>query len=120
MIKPAGMRVHCSPPPFLQLHLKTQVAPKVSFTCILGCAASVGTHPGTPIIVTNKKCGDMVAPCGMTCSLLNQTKCTQAPTERHCSPMEAVLVGSLVALPGSSRIFKAHPCGVDVDSGNQV
>ena len=52
-------------------------------------------------------------------SLLTKTKCTWAPTKRHCSPTEAVLVGRSVALPGPSRIFKVHPHGVDAGDYNQ-
>ena len=33
------------------------------------------------------------------------TRCTQAPTERHSSPVEAVLTGSTAALPGLVEIF---------------
>ena len=40
---------------------------------------------------------------------LNQTMCTGAPTERHCSPVEVVLVEKCVALPGFIEILKAHP-----------
>ena len=40
---------------------------------------------------------------------LNQNKCTWAPTERHCSPMEAVLVGEWAALPGFAEILKMCP-----------
>ena len=40
---------------------------------------------------------------------LNQTKCTWAPTERCCSPAEAVLVEKCAALLDFAEIFKAHP-----------
>ena len=40
---------------------------------------------------------------------LNQTKCTRAPTEMHCSPVEAVLVEKCVALLGFAEILKVHP-----------
>ena len=33
------------------------------------------------------------------------TQCTQAPTERHSSPVEAVLTGSRAALPGLVEII---------------
>ena len=49
-----------------------------------------------------------------THSSLNQTKCTRAPTKRHCSPTEAVLVGRLAALPDFARILEARPHGVDM------
>ena len=37
------------------------------------------------------------------------TQCTQAPTERHSSPVEAVLTGSRAALPGLIEILMS-PC----------
>ena len=37
-------------------------------------------------------------------------RCTRAPTERHSSPVEVVLTGSRVALPGLVEIPKS-PCG---------
>ena len=35
------------------------------------------------------------------------TQCTQAPTERHSSPVEAVLTGSGAALPGLVELPKS-------------
>ena len=61
----------------------------------------------------------VVAPCMMICSLLTKTKCTWAPTERHSSLMEVVLIGRSATLLGVSRIFKVHPCNVDMDGSNQ-
>ena len=45
-------------------------------------------------------------------SLLPQ--CSQAPTERHGSPVEAVLSGSEVALPGLIEIHKSPQCGMSL------
>ena len=44
----------------------------------------------------------VAATCSTSVTLLPQ--CTQAPTERHSSPVEAVLTGSEVTLPGLIEI----------------
>ena len=69
-------------------------------------ASSVHTSPGTGLHIETlhlvhvhlyRMCEHVVAPHVTIHSLLNQTKCTWAPTERHCSPMEAVPVGRSAA-----------------------
>ena len=46
-----------------------------------------------------------------TASVLLLPRCSQAPTGRHSSPVEAVLSGSEVALPGLVEILKSPDAG---------
>ena len=57
--------------------------------------------------VSRTKCGirTVVAMHSTSVSLL--PRCTQAPTKRHSSPVEAVLTGSGAALPGLVEIPKS-------------
>ena len=107
--KPVGTRVRCSLPSFPQLHLKTWVATKVSLHLRFGLRGS-SRHP--PRDANNCDVWKTLVDDDSHMRLLaalNQTKCTQAPTERHCSPAEVVLVGKWVACPGFTEILKAHP-----------
>ena len=53
------MKATCYPFPFPWLHLGLGSQPRQTYTCIPGCTAPAGTHPGMPIIVMRREtCGD--------------------------------------------------------------
>ena len=79
--------------------------PRWAYTHAFGYVASVGTHSGMPINVTHWKCWTCGSDHTWQFSVSILTQCTWAPTKRHSSPVEAVLTGSQVALPGLVEII---------------
>ena len=53
-----------------------------------------------PLYMSCTKCGICVVVATHSTSVSLLPQCTQAPTKRHSSPVEAVLTGSGAALPG--------------------
>ena len=108
--KPSGTRVYCPSLKFSQSTLddsgRNRGGP--STTAWAACCQLVPTQGCQELSHTKCKIHAVVATCSTSVSLLPQ--CTQAPTERHSSPVEAVLTGSGAALPGLIEIPKS-PCG---------
>ena len=104
--KPIGMGAHCSLLPFPQLHLKTQAATEAN---LRSCSRlhSSSWHPPRDtnncdeLKMLKRGNGHM-----QQLTALNQTRCTWAPSERCCSPVEVVLVGSVRYSQASLRYFR--------------
>ena len=107
--KPIGMRAHCSLPLFPQLHLKTRVATEVNFHLHFGLCCSSQCPPRDANNCNVRKTLVHSGNHMRQLTVLNQTKCTWAPTKRYTSPAEVVLVGKWVALPGFTEILNACP-----------
>ena len=107
--KPSGMRVYCPSLRFSQStlddsgHNQGRPSPMVRAAChqlapTQGCQEL--SHTKCEICV-------VVATWSTLMSLL--PRCTRTPTKRHSSPVEVVLSGSEVALPGLVEIPKSPP-----------
>ena len=102
--KPSGTKVYCPSLKFSQSTLDDSGCnqggplPMIQAACHQ-LAPTQGCQE-----LSHTKCGSraVVATCSTSVSLLPQ--CTRAPTERHSSPVEVVLTGSEVALPGLIEI----------------
>ena len=105
--KPSGMRVYCL---YLRFSLSTlddsgrnRGGPLP--TVQAACPQSVPNQGCQELLYTECKICAVVAM--QSTSMLLLPRCTRAPTERHCSPVEVVLSGSEVALPGLIEIPKS-------------
>ena len=107
--KPIGMRVCSSLPSFPQLPLKTWVATEVNLSSCFGLCGSSWCPPRDANNCDARETLTHGSSHTWWLAALNQTKCTQAPTERCCSPAKAVLVEKCVALPRLAVILKACP-----------
>ena len=109
--KPSGMRVYCLSLRFSQCTLDdsghNQGGP--SLAILAACPQSVPTQACQELSRTECEICAVVAMWSTLMSLL--PRCTQAPTERHSSPVEAVLSGSEVALLGLIEIPKSPDAG---------
>ena len=108
--KPSGTRMYCPSLKFSQStlddsgHNRGRPLPTVQAVC----CQLVPTQGCQELSQTECEICTVVATHSTSVSLL--PRCTQAPTERHSSPVEVVLTGSRVALPGLVEIPKS-PCG---------
>ena len=102
--KPSGTRVYCPSLKFSQSTLDdtggNQGGPLP--TVWAACHQLVPTQGCQELSCTECKICAVVAMHSTSVSLLPQ--CTRVPTERHSSPVEVVLTGSGVALPGLVEI----------------
>ena len=104
--KPSGMRVYCPSLKFSQSTLDDSGCNRggPSPTVWAACHQLVPTQECQELSCTNCRIRVVVAMHSTLVSLL--PRCTWAPTKRHSSPVEVVLTGSGVALPGLVEIPK--------------
>ena len=102
--KPSGMRVYC---PFLKFSQSTlddsgcnRGGPSPMIWAV--CHQLGPTQGCQELSCTKCEMHAVAATCSTSVTLL--PRCTQAPTKRHSSPMEAVLTGNGAALPGLIEI----------------
>ena len=105
--KPSGTRVYCPSLKFSQStlddsgHKRGRPLPMVQAVC----HQLVPTQGCQELSCT--KCEICMVVAMHSTSVLLLPRCTQAPTKRHSSPVEVVLTGSGVALPGLIEIPKS-------------
>ena len=102
--KPSGTRVYCPSLKFPQSTLADSGRNRGRPSPMIwaACRQLVPTQGCQELSCTKCEMHMVAATCFTSVTLLPQ--CTQAPTERHCSPVEAVLTGSEAALPGLVEI----------------
>ena len=97
--KPSGMRVYCPSMKFSQSTLDdsghNQGRPSPMIQAV--CHQLAHTQGCQELSCTKCEMLAVAAMCSTLVTLLSQ--CTWAPTERHSSPVEAVVTGSEVTLP---------------------
>ena len=105
--KPSGMRVYCPSLKFSQStlddsgHNRGGPSPTVWAVC-----HQLGPTQGHQEL-SRTKCKICMVVAMHSTSVLLLPHCSWAPTERHSSPVEAVLTGSGLALPGLVEIPKS-------------
>ena len=108
--KPSGMRVYCPSLRFSQSTLddsgRNRGGPSPAIQAACHQLAPIKGHQE----LSRTKCEICAVVVTHSTSVLLLPRCTWAPTERHSSPVEAVLSGSGAALPGLVEIPKS-PCG---------
>ena len=110
--KPSGTRVYCLSLRFSQSTLDdsghNQGGPSPTVWAV--CPQLAPTQGHQELSCTECEIHMVVATRSTSMSLL--PRCSRAPTERHGSPVEAVLSESEVALPGLIEILKSPQCGM--------